>query len=258
VRTLLRAQAVLGVGFVGWQFSSFQAKDVDPKLLESDARIEVRSDEALTTFTPKTAGKNAGLVFLPGGMVDPDAYVPLLRSVAERGHPVALVRLPWRSAPTAAMAEDVGVQIEKALDSDPTRKWVLAGHSRGGALAAKYASRNGSRLAALVLVGTTHPKDTSSDLSASKIPVTKIVGTEDGVAPEARSRENARFLPPTTQWVVIQGGNHAQFGHYGPQLGDRPASITRERQQTQTADALVNVLRATGSALSGGELRILR
>ena len=33
----------------------------------------------------------------------------------------------------------------------------------------------------------------------------------------------------------IQGGNHAQFGNYGPQKGDLPATITAEEQQEQTA-----------------------
>jgi hypothetical protein len=28
--------------------------------------------------------------------------------------------------------------------------------------------------------------------------------------------------------VSIEGGNHAQFGWYGPQEGDNPATISRE------------------------------
>jgi len=37
----------------------------------------------------------------------------------------------------------------------------------------------------------------------------------------------------TTQWVAIDGGDHAQFGWYGPQDGDQPATISREAQQAQ-------------------------
>jgi hypothetical protein len=43
-------------------------------------------------------------------------------------------------------------------------------------------------------------------------------------------------------WVPIEGGNHAQFGYYGPQPGDSPATISREEQQAQAVDATVALL----------------
>jgi hypothetical protein len=47
-------------------------------------------------------------------------------------------------------------------------------------------------------------------------------------------------LPPGSELVVIEGGNHAQFGHYGPQTGDGTATIDREEQQRQTAETLLS------------------
>jgi hypothetical protein len=44
--------------------------------------------------------------------------------------------------------------------------------------------------------------------------------------------------------VPIAGGNHSQFGYYGFQLGDWPATISRADQQRLTRDALVAALRA--------------
>ena len=38
--------------------------------------------------------------------------------------------------------------------------------------------------------------------------------------------------------VEIEGGNHAQFGNYGPQEGDLPATISAEEQQAQTVAAI--------------------
>jgi hypothetical protein len=43
-------------------------------------------------------------------------------------------------------------------------------------------------------------------------------------------------------WVEIVGGNHAQFGWYGDQQGDNPATISREEQQAQTVAATVALL----------------
>jgi NAD(P)-dependent dehydrogenase (short-subunit alcohol dehydrogenase family) len=45
-----------------------------------------------------------------------------------------------------------------------------------------------------------------------------------------------------TTWVAIQGGNHAQFGWYGDQSGDNPATITREEQQAQIVQATADLL----------------
>jgi hypothetical protein len=38
--------------------------------------------------------------------------------------------------------------------------------------------------------------------------------------------------------VIIDGGNHAQYGAYGPQAGDGAATISREEQQQQTTTAI--------------------
>lgn len=42
----------------------------------------------------------------------------------------------------------------------------------------------------------------------------------------------------TENIVVIEGGNHAQFGNYGEQKGDTPADISPQEQQSQTVDAI--------------------
>jgi hypothetical protein len=51
-------------------------------------------------------------------------------------------------------------------------------------------------------------------------------------------------LPPGSELVVIDGGNHAGFGHYGPQAGDGTATIDREEQQRQTAETLLAFVRS--------------
>ena len=46
----------------------------------------------------------------------------------------------------------------------------------------------------------------------------------------------------TENVVEIEGGNHAQFGNYGPQKGDLPATISAEEQQEQTVAAIEEFL----------------
>ena len=54
------------------------------------------------------------------------------------------------------------------------------------------------------------------------------------------------LLPASTTWLPIQGGNHAQFGWYGPQPGDGQPTITREDQQAQVVAATVALLEEIG------------
>jgi len=42
--------------------------------------------------------------------------------------------------------------------------------------------------------------------------------------------------------VQINGGNHSQFGYYGSQLGDNPATISRVQQLSFTVNAILSVL----------------
>ena len=96
----------------------------------------------------------------------------------------------------------------------------------------------------MVLIGSTHPK--ADDLSQLKIPVTKVFGDKDGVAPMADVLTNKKLLPPTTAWYKIDGGNHSQFGHYGWQILDGRPGITREEQQEQTRAAILKTIKRIG------------
>ena len=54
--------------------------------------------------------------------------------------------------------------------------------------------------------------------------------------------KNPQYRPQDTTEVVIDGGNHAQFGNYGIQKGDGIADITAARQQEETAEAVAAFL----------------
>jgi pimeloyl-ACP methyl ester carboxylesterase len=246
-KTIRRVWIISGITFTilfnGWMLFSSRAQGFDKKkILSSDGRVRVeeRSDEIV--FEPVAGRASAGLIFFPGAMVDPEAYAPLLRAVAEEGYEVVLVELPLRQAPLESQEVEVVERARRLMERDGgSRRWVIAGHSRGGVIACRVAATHPSLPAAMVLVGTSHPVE--RDLSGLRFPVTKIYATHDGLATVEKVEANRGNLPAATRWVKIEGGNHAQFGWYGKQLGDDRATISREEQQARTIETLLGVLR---------------
>ena len=174
----------------------------------------------------------AGLVFYPGGLVDAQAYAPLMRRLADGGVLTVLVPMPLELA-----VFGIGRAREVIGAFPEVGPWVVAGHSLGGAMASEFVGGNPDLVAGLALLAS-YPAE-SSDLSGLPIRAVSTYGTENGITqPEGFEASLAR-LPPGTELVVIDGGNHAGFAHYGPQAGDGEARIDREEQQRQTAETLL-------------------
>lgn len=241
---LRRAWAVIGsllfIGFVGWSLIAYRAKPEAAEALQSDPAVIVRASREAWTFTPSAAApRPVNLLFLPGALVDPSAYAPLLHQVASHGYRAWLLALPWRGAFGMADGPDFVEEVHTLIDTVPGT-WVVAGHSRGGSIAATVSRTPPARQAALILIGTTHPRDFS--LADSRLAVTKIYGTADGVAPASKTLANRHLLPATTTWIAIEGGNHHQFGAYGFQPGDGRATISPAEQQALTLEAVLAAL----------------
>ena len=240
--------------FVLWCATAYRATPVANAAMKSDARVVVSRDSGFVRFTAASQKTKApvGLLFFAGSLVDPVAYAPLAHAVAAAGYPVILVSLPRRGAFGGADAPEVISRAMGAVNEDErAAQWLVGGHSRGAVVALRLVSQlaeyGATSVAGLLLVGTSHPRDVN--LSGYKWPVTKIVGTRDGLASMEKVEANRRLLPPTTRWVRIEGGNHSQFGWYGFQPGDRFATISREAQHEQLIAAVIESLRLAGDRL---------
>ena len=221
----------------------YRTREVPPAVLYDDGVVRVASTREYLAFIPLSDGKLPGLVFIVGAGVSAEAYAPLLRPVAETGYTVYIVRLPWRIAPFATHKREAMRRVRAIIaDTGSVKYWVLAGHSLGGALACRIVHDDPKGIDGLVLVGTTHPRD--SDMSQSPVPVTKVYATNDGIAPVKKIEANRHLLPEKTRWVRIDGGNHAQFGNYATRQGffDGVPTISREHQQDLTRTALLAAL----------------
>ena len=218
-------------------YVTFRPWGVPADVLQTHGGVTVADRDEAIVFMP-AAPRSSGLLLLPGCPVDPVAYAPLARRIAEQGYLAMIVKIPYRCASSSDLAAQLDRRVRALAATSPTTRWVLAGHSRGAAHATRIANANPNHLAAYVLIGTSHPRD--HDLSRLALDVTKVTATNDNVAGPAQF-DTAR-LPASTKWVRIEGGNHAQFGYYGYQLFDGRATITRDAQQAATLAALLAVL----------------
>jgi pimeloyl-ACP methyl ester carboxylesterase len=241
---LLLIPLLVVVGYVAWARAQHRPTPEALAALESNTRVEVQLPHGTNgsrwlVFRPVGTKPRVALVFYPGGFVDPRAYAPAARAIAVQGYPVVIVPMPLNLAVLGPnRAADV-------LAAHPEIKhWAVGGHSLGGAMAARYVYRSSSTVEGLVLWAA-YPA-ANDDLSTRALAVASIYGTLDGLATQTKIDASRPLLPPDTQWTAIEGGNHAQFGAYGPQSGDRPATISREAQQERVVAATVALLEKLG------------
>ena len=175
----------------------------------------------------------AGLVFYPGGLVDYAAYAPLMQALSDRGILCLLTEMPLDLAVLDMNAADGLQALYPQVD-----RWLIGGHSLGGAMAASYVSKHADAYDGLVLLGAY----STADLSGTDISVLSIYGTEDGVLNREKYAGCLKHYPQHFDEVIINGGNHAYFGDYGAQKGDGEAAISREAQIRITADAIAAML----------------
>ncbi|MEM8485366.1 MAG: alpha/beta family hydrolase [Bacteroidota bacterium] len=230
---------IFAVSFLVWQITSMQARNVDDALLESSATVTTTHIEEYIEFKPATDTLGAGLLFYPGALVDPVAYVPMARAIAEAGFVVRIIKVPYRMDRFPWQREAVKERTDAAVAE---RNWVLGGHSRGARMALAYTVENEAKLSGLLLIGSSHPREVSHANLA--FPVLKIYGSRDGLASPEEVEQYKHNLPAHTIWHRVEGGNHAQFAWYGSQLGDDSATISREAQHQATVNVIVEFLNA--------------
>lgn len=201
--------------------------------MSSNELVEVVSQKDYQAFLPRKeeTGKN-GLIFYQGGKVESQAYAPLMQELAEKRFPSYLVDMPFNLA-----VLDINAADEIISEESDVENWYLAGHSLGGAMASSYAEKNADQLAGLILLASY----SAVDLTESDLPTLLIYGTADEVMNKETYEKN-RSIVPNREEVILEGGNHAQFGDYGEQAGDGIATMSASEQLKQTVEAIIQFI----------------
>jgi len=234
--TLLLVMGLAVGGFVAWANTPAKPSAEAYAAMKSTDEVKVSLDAAgRLLFEPIGTPNGVGFILYPEARVDPRAYAPLARGIAAHGSVVVITPMMFNLATLSP---------ERAQDIIDTyqgiRAWVIGGHSLGGSMAAHFARLHTKEIKGLVLWASSPAR--SDDLSQSTIPVLSVSASRDGLATPAKITAGRLLLPPMTTYQSIEGGNHAQFGSYGTQMGDHAATIDATKQWRLAVQATADFL----------------
>jgi hypothetical protein len=221
-------------GFLIWAYTPLGPMPEALSALQSTSMVQV-IDGRWLVFEPTTNHKNTGLIIYPGGRVDPRSYSPPAKQLSSSGYLVVIVPMPLNLAVFGAQ------RAGEVMNAFPDiENWVLAGHSLGGSMAARFTYQHQKDVHGLILWAAYPAED--DDLTDVEMISMSVFGTLDGLTTTQDIDRSRHLLPENVIWVPIEGGNHAQFGWYGDQPGDNPALISREEQQQMIIESTKNIL----------------
>ncbi|MEO8475140.1 MAG: alpha/beta family hydrolase [Chryseolinea sp.] len=223
----------LVVVFFVWNWTTFQSRNLPKDTFENSELVTVTQSDDFITFQSDAAKSGINVIFFQGGLTDPKAYAPLCKKIAENGFTCHLIKMDCR-------LPQYDYRKALTLFDSKNKNYVIAGHSQGAKMAAQLVFENPGRFKGLFLMGTSHPRDI--DLSNLTIPTIKLYAENDGLASVSEVMENKGKLPKNARLILIEGGNHSQFGYLGKLFMDNSADITLEQQQQETFENLINFL----------------
>ena len=218
------------VGLVGWATVSSQAATERAVAVLEENGIE-REDGQLV-FRPNTP-TDKGLIYYPGGLVDPEAYAVTAQGIADAGFLVVIPKMPLNLAFTGINRAD-GIRE----DFPEIESWVVGGHSLGGAMAAQYAKSNVDDLDGLIMYAS-YPSN-NEDFVDFPLPILTVIGSNDPGAERQEAFYEA--IADSAKKIIIEGGNHRQYADYSFQADDGIAAISAAEQQEQIIAATVQFL----------------
>jgi len=139
-------------GFTYWAYTPLGPAQAALNSLVDSENVSVIENNRIV-FTPKET-PDTGLIFYPGGRVDPRSYSSIAHQIADEGYLAIIPKMPFNLAVTNKRAA-VGI----INDFKEIENWVIGGHSLGGAMAASLVFDEPEMFKGLVLLAAYPPKN---------------------------------------------------------------------------------------------------
>ena len=209
---------------------------------DADARAAMQSEDGIYVSQAALGyffdgpGSQDLLIFYPGAKVEAVSYAPLMRRLAEEGVDAFLVKMPFNLS-------FFGInRVSDIIRSAPDYHWYICGHSLGGVAAAAYASHHEDMLDGLILLAAYPAGEVDPSLDGLL-----IYGSEDRVLNRESVQKAENLWQHET--CILEGGNHAGFGNYGPQAGDGISGISAREQQEAAVKRILEKIDSIKSSM---------
>ncbi len=222
---------------------TFNSSEIPSDIIITENRKLIEIKPESTPVAP------TGLLFYPGGLVDNHAYNKLLSRFSRNGIFVVIVKMP---ANLAVFDIEAGISV---IDNYPQiTRWVVAGHSLGGAMAASLVNRNRELFDGIIFMDS-YPPDGDGFADWRGV-VLSLFSSKEKVSDSSRMSKTLSLLPPAF-WLttgermyphqksnytvihVIEGGSHSLFGSYGPQDGDFTPTVSEYDFQSEVIENML-------------------
>lgn len=220
-------------GFIVYVSDYYHADRTALAALNSTNSYTVVDNDDYITFTPTGTKSSTGIIFYPGGKVQPEAYSVIASKLAENGYTTIIVKMPFNLAVFAPNKADGVIGNHSEIT-----KWVIIGHSMGGVFASNYAVNHQDKIKGVIYLAA-YPNSNASNATFKAL---SIRGSLDNITTAQDIESNKNKFPVNTTFITIEGGNHYNNGNYGVQTGDNNSTITKEEQQKQTINVILEFL----------------
>ncbi len=232
---IILAIILIGAAYFAYYVSDYYHADTRAlAALNSTESYTVLNTADSVTFTPTANLSTTGIIFYPGAKVQPESYSVIASQLAENGYTTIIVKMPFNLAFFGVNRADDVIKNHPEISS-----WVIGGHSLGGVFASDYAVNHQDKIKGVVYLAS-YPSTNASNATFKAL---SIRGSLDNLTKAEDISSNLDKFPTNTTFITIPGGNHFNFGDYGIQSGDNNSTITREQQQNQTVNAILEFIK---------------
>lgn len=224
---LLSIFLILFIALNIYASNPYKALDEMHSLIEENNYENVVVTDEKDAIYFKVENPIANIIFVPGGLVEPDAYSYLAIELANNNYNVTISKAPYNLAilnPNKPLK-----YIDESLDN------IMIGHSLGGVVASMSSSGE-AKITKVITLGS-YPINDLTDKQTLMITAEHDIAMNEDSFNESLVNVNAENI-----LIDIEGGNHAQFGWYGPQKGDGEAEIDTITQQNIVVELILDFL----------------
>jgi len=208
--------ALLTVGLAIYSSTSYKSLPEMDIAIDALDLTSVTYTEGRTSIKYEVTDPKMNIIFIPGGLVEPDSYKYLAAGLALDGYNVTIVKVLFN---LAILTPNSSARfIDNDLDN------VIIGHSLGGVVASMVASKH-SEITKIIMLGSYPINNIQAQSSLF------ITAEHDDAMDQKEFNDSLKYVNSENIIFNIDGGNHAQFGWYGPQKGDGTAEMTTLEQQ---------------------------